>query len=83
MSSVYLHQLFSGRRNPSRDKLICLSFGLGLQLEDAQELLRRSGYAELYAKDKRDAIMTFGLTHGKSLNEVNDDLFDNNVETLI
>ena len=24
MSEVYLHQVFSGRRTPSRDKLICL-----------------------------------------------------------
>ena len=24
MSEVYLHQLFSGRRKPSRDKLLCL-----------------------------------------------------------
>ena len=38
MSSVYLHQIFSGRRNPSRDKLICLSIGMGADLEDVQTL---------------------------------------------
>ena len=28
MSEVYLHQVFSGRRNPSRNRLLCLCFGL-------------------------------------------------------
>ena len=27
MSEVYLHQVFSGRRNPSRDRLLCLCIG--------------------------------------------------------
>ena len=27
MSEVYLHQVFSGRRNPSRSRLLCLCFG--------------------------------------------------------
>ena len=33
MSEVYLHQVFSGRRNPSRDRLLCLCIGLGAALE--------------------------------------------------
>ncbi len=83
VSTVYLHQLFSGRRNPSRDKLICLMIGMGASLEDTQELLKRGGFAELYAKDRRDAIIIFGITHGKDLAQINDDLFDKQVETLM
>ena len=83
VSTVYLHQLFSGRRNPSREKLICIAIGLGASLDETQEMLRRSGFAELYAKDKRDAIIIFGITHGKNLLQVNDDLFDKNMETLM
>ena len=83
MSSVYLHQIFSGRRNPSRDKLICLSIGMGSDLEDVQTLLRRCGFAELYAKDKRDAVILYGIIHGQTLHEVNDALFDYAEETLI
>ena len=83
VSTVYLHQLFSGRRNPSREKLICIAIGLGASLDETQEMLRRSGFAELYAKDKRDAIIIFGITHGKNLLQVNDDLFYKNMETLM
>lgn len=36
MSEIYLHQVFSGRRNPSRDRLLCLCIGLGCSLEETQ-----------------------------------------------
>ena len=42
MSEVYLHQVFSGRRNPSRSRLLCLCFGLNASLEETQELLKLS-----------------------------------------
>ena len=28
MSEIYLHQIFAGRRNPSRNRLLCLCYGL-------------------------------------------------------
>ena len=40
VSQVYLHQVFAGRRTPSRDRLLCLCFGLGASLEETQYLLR-------------------------------------------
>lgn len=45
MSEVYLHQVFAGRRNPSRDRLLCLCVGLETTLEEAQRLLKQAGYA--------------------------------------
>ena len=42
-SEVYLHQVFSGRRSPSRDRLLCLCLGLECELKHVQELLRRCG----------------------------------------
>ena len=82
MSEVYLHQVFSGRRNPSRNRLLCLCFGLNAQLEEAQELLKLCGLAQLYPKNKRDAIIQYGLLNGMSLFAVNDKLFGENEETL-
>ena len=81
-SEVYLYQIFSGGRTPSRDRTICLCFGLAATLEDTQDLLKHSGLAQLYAKDRRDAIIIYGLTHGMDLVEVNDKLFSENEETL-
>lgn len=82
ISEVYLHQVFSGRRNPSRDRLVCICLGLGATLEETQELLKHAGYAQLYPRLKRDAIISHGLIHGTDLNEINDKLFAENEKTL-
>ena len=82
MSEIYLHQVFSGRRNPSRSRLICLCYGLNATLKETQELLGFSGHARLYPKIKRDAIIIYGLVHGIDLFDVNDKLFEANEETL-
>ena len=82
MSEVYVHQVFSGRRKPSRDRLLCLCIGMGAGLEDVQQLLKRVGYASLYPKLKRDAIIGHGLLHRTPLAEINDKLFSENEKTL-
>lgn len=82
MSEVYLHQVFSGRRNPSRDRLLCLCVGLEATLEETQHLLQRASYAQLYARNKRDAIISHGIIHHTELNEINDKLFSENEKTL-
>lgn len=82
MSEVYLYQLFSGGRNPSRNRILCLCFGLSASLEETQEMLRSCGKALLYAKDRRDAIIIYGLVHEMTLEEVNDQLFSEGEKTL-
>lgn len=82
MSEVYLHQVFSGRRSPSRDRLLCLCLGLEATLEETQELLRQAGFAQLYPRHKRDAVISYGLVHGISQGEINDRLFVENEKTL-
>lgn len=82
MSEVYLHQVFAGRRNPSRSRVLCICFGLNATLEETQELLKQCSLAQLYPREKRDAIIIYGLMHGLSLFEVNDKLFEEDEETL-
>lgn len=83
ISEVYLHQILSGMRRPTRDKIICLAFSAGASEEETQKLLKHSGCAQLYAADRRDAILLFGIAHGMSLFEVNDALYRENEDTLI
>lgn len=82
MSEVYLHQVFSGRRTPSRTRLLCMCFGLQTTVEEAQVLLKQCGYAPLYPKNRRDAILLYGLSHKETLFQINDTLFDEGEETL-
>lgn len=75
MSEVYLHQLFSGRRKPSRDKLLCLCIGMELTIEETQKLLRLAAFGELYPRIRREAIIYHGIAHHTSLDEINENLF--------
>ena len=71
----YVYQIFSGERRPSRDKLIALAFGMGLNVEETQKMLKLSGNRELYARDARDArdaAILFALQHSRTIDEAND-----------
>ena len=82
ISEVYLHQIFAGKRNPSRNRPLCLCFGLGASIDETQELLKLCGVAQLYSASRRDAIIIYGLAHGINLFEINDKLFAEDEETL-
>ncbi|MBM6927134.1 helix-turn-helix domain-containing protein [Pseudoflavonifractor phocaeensis] len=82
MSEVYLHQVFSGRRNPSRDRLLCLCVCLELSLEETQQLLKEACHAPLYPRNRRDSIITYGVLHRQALAEINEKLFEENEKTL-
>ncbi len=82
MSEVYLHQLFSGRRKPSRNRLLCICFGLQASLEETNLILKESGFAQFYPRARRDAIIMYGLSHHMNLFEINDKLFEEAEETL-
>ena len=76
LDKAYVYQIFSGtRKNPSRDKLIAIAFGMHLDEDETQRLLKLAGHSELYPRKKRDAVILFAIQHRKSVWEA-DDLLD-------
>lgn len=82
LNEIYGYQIFSGKRIPSRDKLISLSFGMSLSLEETQELLKYAGYAPLYPKNKRDSLMIWGFSHQFTIYQINELLYAEQEHTL-
>ena len=82
MSEVYLHQIFAGRRRLSRDRMMCILFALHASVEEAQTLLKRSGLAPLYARDRRDAVLLHGLAQKLDLYAVDAMLIQERLEPL-
>jgi len=64
------HQLFNGRRNPSRDKVIQLALGFEMVYTEAQDLLQAARKNALYPKTKRDAVIIFALENKLSYTDV-------------
>lgn len=70
LARTYGHQIFNGTRKPSRDKLIQICFGLGLDVEEAQALLKMAEKSPLYPKLLRDAAIMRCLHKGKTVLQI-------------
>jgi len=82
LSEVYAYQIFSGLRVPERKKLLCLAIGMSLNLEEVQTLLKCAGYSSLYVKLPFDSIILYGICKKLSVIEINELLFEYDLETL-
>lgn len=67
LEKSYGHQLFSGKRNPSRDTVLQLAFGMQADLAEAQEMLRIARRSMLYPRIKRDTVIIYCLHNRLSL----------------
>jgi hypothetical protein len=84
LNQIYGYQIFDGKKkSPSRDKLIQLVFGMGLDITDAQRLLKIAGVNELYPRIKRDSIIIFALNKKINLSECDELLFELGEETIL
>ena len=82
LDRTYCYQIFSGRKLPSRDKVLALCFGLSLDNEQTQLLLKTTGYTQLYPRNKRDSIIIFALQRNITIIETNELLLDLGYEIL-
>ncbi|MER2081604.1 MAG: XRE family transcriptional regulator [Ruminococcus sp.] len=84
LSRTYAYEIISGKtnKNISRDKVIMLCFGLHLTVDEAQQMLKKSGYAPLYARDTRDSILIFSLENSISVVNTNIKLAEYNLTPL-
>lgn len=82
LAEVYGYQIFSGIRVPERKKLLCLAVGMGLNIEETQRLLKCAGYSQLYVKLPFDSILLYGLCKALSVVQINELLYEYNLETL-
>lgn len=69
LEKSYGHQLFSGKRNPSRDTVLQLAFAMQADLRQAQEMLRAARRSLLYPRIKRDAVIIYCLHNRVSLTD--------------
>lgn len=73
----YAYQLFNGiKKNPSRDKILMLAFGMKLTLDETRKLLKIAELSDLYVRIPRDSVIIFCIQNGKTLIETNEMLDD-------
>ena len=69
LSRSYAYQLLNGNRFPTRGFLLKFAFMLKLPEAEAQRLLKIAGRQPLYARNRRDAAILYGLSHGMTAEE--------------
>ena len=72
MNDIYGYQIFS----------VSLCVGMEMTVDEAQATLKIAGFAMLYPKNKRDAIIIHGINTKQSVFEINNTLYNNSEETL-
>ncbi len=82
LSEVYAYQIFSGVRVPERKKLLSLAVAMRLNLDEVQSLLKCAGYSPLYVKLPFDSIVIYGICKKLSVIQINELLFEYDLETL-
>ena len=83
LSDGYAYQIISGLKTaPKRDKLICLSIGMGLSVNETNSVLKIAGLSPLYPKIKRDSIIIINMNNNKSVVEINESLYNEGEDTL-
>lgn len=83
LNESYAYQMFSGvKSTPSKDKLICLSIGMDLSVDETNSLLKLAGLSPLYPRIKRDSVIIINMNNKKSVVEINEELYNEGEETL-
>ena len=78
----YCYEIFAGTKSPSRDKVLALCFATNLSDSETMQLLKSTGYPQLYARIERDSIILFALQHHLTLTDANELLYEMNFPCL-
>ena len=82
LDRVYAYQIFSGMKHPGRDKLLALCLAARATLKETQHVLRLGGWNMLHPRNVRDSVVIHAITHEKSVDEINEILYDMGLEML-
>ncbi len=74
LSKSYVYAILSGKKIPSRDKVISISLLINTGVDECNCLLKAASYRFLHPKSKRDSVIIFALNRNFSLTQTNIEL---------
>ncbi len=70
LDTAYGKQILDGTRKPSRDDVLRLAYGLSLNLDETQALLKETRLTPLYARNERDFQIILALEQSLDVTEM-------------
>ena len=68
--------------HPDRKKLLRMLIAMGAELEDVQNILKRSSYPQLYVKNPADCVIIYGVCNHLNVTDINLLLYEYEQELL-
>ena len=68
----YIYHIFSGKKKPSRPRILAIARAMNLNLEETQYLLRYGGYGILYPRNTWDVVIISAIEHNLNVDEMNE-----------
>lgn len=81
LNREYVYHIFSGKKNPSRKKLLAIALAMDLNLDETQYLLRYAQQGILYPRNSWDAVIISAIEQKLSVMQTNE-LLHNLGETI-
>lgn len=75
IGETYGYYIFTGQRHPKRDFVIRIALAMECTLTETNRMLQAAGLSRLYSKSRRDVIIIFGIEHGQSLQQIDEQLY--------
>lgn len=82
LNETFGYQIFTGARNPGRDKVLQIALAMALTLRETNRALNAAGASALNPKSRRDAIIIFCIDRGCSLQKTNEELYRFGEDTI-
>ena len=67
----FFFDILADKRKPTRNYVLRIFIALQTPLKNVQWLLRATGYAQLYARDRRDSVIIYCINHLSSVKDCN------------
>lgn len=82
INQIYGYQILSGKRVPSRNKLLSICIGAEFSISEINDALKISEFSPLSPKKKRDSIIIFCIKNKYPIWKINEELYDHDFQTL-
>lgn len=82
INEIYAYQIFSGKRFPSRNKLLRICIGAEFSINEINDVLTVGEFSPLYPRIKRDSIIIFGIQNQYTIYQINELLHSHQLELL-
>ena len=85
LNKQYFYEILSGKKGKAfkQNTVLSIAIAMKMSLEETQRLLKICKAGELYSKKRRDSIIIWGISHQKTLSDIEQLLIDENEEVIM